>query len=57
MPVSVKKCQEEKDLGVKFDKKLTFDNHIQYIGKANKMLGITCSSSKSSGKTNIQLLT
>jgi len=37
----VMKCKEEKDLGVTFDSKLSFDPHIQNcINKANKMLGI-----------------
>ena len=34
-------CSEEKDLGVIFDGKLSFDAHIQnYISKANRILGI-----------------
>jgi hypothetical protein len=34
-------CNEEKDLGVTFDKALTFDPHIQNsINKANKMVGL-----------------
>ena len=37
----VAKCEEEKDLGVTFDKKLSFDNHIaNAINKANQMIGI-----------------
>ena len=39
--VSITKCEEEKDLGVTFDKLLKFDVHIQNsINKANKILGI-----------------
>ena len=39
MPIS--KCVHEKDLGVIFDNRLKFDEHIQAaISKANKMLGI-----------------
>ena len=34
-------CEEEKDLGVTFDRYLNFNKHIeQAIGKANKMLGL-----------------
>ena len=34
-------CGEEKDLGVTFDSKLSFDQHIQTIvSKANQMLGL-----------------
>jgi len=34
-------CDEEKDLGVTFDKSLSFDPHIQSsINKANKMIGL-----------------
>ena len=34
-------CNEEKDLGITFDKELTFDSHISNITKkANQMLGI-----------------
>jgi len=34
-------CDEEKDLGVVFDKNLSFDTHIQNsINKANKMIGL-----------------
>lgn len=34
-------CEEEKDLGVIFDSKLSFDPHIQMkIGKANQMVGM-----------------
>lgn len=34
-------CSSEKDLGVLFDNKLTFDNHINYaVNKANSMLGL-----------------
>ena len=34
-------CSEEKDLGVTFDGKLSFDAHIQNcISKANRILGI-----------------
>ena len=37
----LKECVEEKDLGVVFDKALSFDTHIQAaINKANKMIGI-----------------
>jgi hypothetical protein len=37
----LKVCTEEKDLGVTFDPKLTFDQHIKnVINKANSMLGI-----------------
>ncbi|CAH2089439.1 unnamed protein product [Euphydryas editha] len=36
----IKEVNSIKDLGVIFDKKLTFDDHIQYITeKASKMLG------------------
>ena len=39
--VSVAKGTEERDLGVVFDKELTFDAHIQaVIAKANRVLGI-----------------
>ena len=35
------KCDEEKDIGVIFDKYLSFDAHIQNsINKANSMIGI-----------------
>ena len=34
---NIAKCDSEKHLGVIFDSKLTFDNHIK---KANKMIGI-----------------
>ena len=38
---NVGKCEEEKDLGVIFDKYLSFDAHIQNsINKANSMIGI-----------------
>ena len=38
---SIAKCNEEKDLGVIFDKSFSFDVHIQsYINKANKLIGI-----------------
>jgi len=34
-------CDEEKDLGVVFDRNLSFDTHIQNsINKANKMIGL-----------------
>ena len=34
-------CEDEKDLGVTFDKKLNFNKHIESaIGKANRMLGL-----------------
>ena len=34
-------CEEEKDLGVTFDRNLNFNKHIELaIGKANKMLGL-----------------
>ena len=37
----IAKCEEEKDLGVIFDKYLSFDAHIQNcINKANSMIGI-----------------
>ena len=37
----IAKFEEEKDLGVIFDKYLSFDAHIQnYINKANSMIGI-----------------
>ena len=39
--VIILECEEEKDLGVTFDKSLKFDVHIQNcISKANKVLGI-----------------
>jgi hypothetical protein len=39
--VEINKCTEEKDLGVLFDEKLSFDGHIQScIKKANRILGI-----------------
>ncbi|WP_419614725.1 hypothetical protein [Thiolapillus sp.] len=38
---SIAKCNEEKDLGVIFDKSFSFDVHAQScINKANKMIGI-----------------
>ena len=38
---NVGKCEEEKDLGVIFDKYLSFDAHIKNsINKANSMIGI-----------------
>ena len=38
---SVAKCNEEKDLGIIFDKSFSFDVNIQScINKANKMIGI-----------------
>jgi hypothetical protein len=41
LKVEINKCEQEKDLGVMFDSKLTFDAHIQScISKANRMLGI-----------------
>ena len=37
----IEKCKEEKDLGVIFDGKLSFDKHIhEAISKANQILGI-----------------
>ena len=34
-------CEQEKDLGVTFEKNLTFDKHIaNVVSKANKMIGI-----------------
>ena len=37
----IDQCEEECDLGVTFDEKLSFDTHIQKsINKANKMVGI-----------------
>ena len=37
----IAKCEEEKDLGVTFDKNLLFDRHIMHIvNKANQMIGI-----------------
>ena len=39
--LEIKSTQEEKDLGVTFDPKLTFDVHIQQcINKANRLIGI-----------------
>ena len=39
--ISISKCEQEKDLGVTFDKYLSFDVHINNaISKANKMLGL-----------------
>ena len=39
--INIVKCEEEKDLGVIFDCKLSFDVHIQSaISKANKIVGI-----------------
>ena len=39
--IDIAKCTEEKDLGVIFDKKLSFDNHVETtIKKANKVLGV-----------------
>ena len=39
--VEIAECEEEKDLGVTFDKLLKFDVHIQNsINKANRVLGI-----------------
>jgi hypothetical protein len=39
--IDLKKCEEEKDLGVTFDRNLSFDPHIQNsINKANKMIGV-----------------
>ena len=38
---NITKCKEEKDLGVLFDKHLSFDAHIQNsFNKANSMIGI-----------------
>ena len=37
----LQKCEDEKDLGVIFDKDLSFDNHIQKcVNKANQMIGL-----------------
>jgi hypothetical protein len=37
----LKECEEEKDLGVTFDRELLFDRHIaNVVSKANQMLGI-----------------
>ena len=37
----LQKCEEEKDLGVIFDKDLSFDTHVQKcIKKANQMIGL-----------------
>ena len=37
----LQKCEDEKDLGVIFDKDLSFDTHIQKcINKANQMTGL-----------------
>ena len=37
----IAKCEEEKDLGVTFDKNLLFDRHITHIvNKANQRIGI-----------------
>ena len=37
----IEDCQSEKDLGITFDNKLTFDRHIDAtINKANQMLGV-----------------
>ena len=39
--INIVKCEEEKDLGVIFDCKLSFDVHIQSaISKANRIVGI-----------------
>ena len=39
--IYVTKCDEEKDLGVIFDKELLFDKHItKSINKANSMIGL-----------------
>ena len=39
--INVTKCEEEKDLGVTFDKKLVFDKHINnVVNKANQRLAI-----------------
>ena len=39
--IKLSECQEENDLGVIFDNKLSFDQHIQKkINKANQVLGI-----------------
>ena len=39
--LKIEDCGEEKDLGVTFDSKLSFDQHIQTIvSKANQMLGL-----------------
>ena len=39
--INISKCEHEKDLGVTFDKYLSFDVHINNaISKANKMLGL-----------------
>ena len=38
---NIAKCESEKDIGLIFDSKLTFDNHIgTIIKKANKIIGI-----------------
>ena len=40
--MNVINCEEEKDLGVIFDCKLSFDAHVQcVISKANRNIGIT----------------
>ena len=37
----IAKCDDEKDLGVTFDKELKFDKHISNsVNKANRMIGI-----------------
>ena len=39
--IQIDTCSSEKDLGVFFDNKLIFDNHINYaVNKANSMLGL-----------------
>ena len=39
--IQIDTCSSEKDLGVFFDNKLIFDNHINYaVNKANLMLGL-----------------
>ena len=41
IPVIIKSCDEEKDLGVIFDSSLNFDKHLYHIiTKANQILGI-----------------